>query len=142
MVGQPYIRRCLSVRQPWAWLIVHGWKNIENRYWATKHRGDLLIHAAQTMTADDYDACRIFVDSICDNLALPMPADLPRGGIVGEVTLLDCVNIHSSPWFTGPVGWVLDEACAYKWIPCRGMPGMFTVTLPEHLMPQLKDKGI
>jgi hypothetical protein len=39
---------------------VNGWKNIENRYWATRHRGDLLIHAAQTMTMDDYDACRIF----------------------------------------------------------------------------------
>jgi len=21
----------LSIRQPWAWLIVHGWKDIENR---------------------------------------------------------------------------------------------------------------
>jgi len=25
----------LSVRQPWAWLIVNGWKNIENREWAS-----------------------------------------------------------------------------------------------------------
>lgn len=116
---------CLSVRQPWAWLIVHGWKNIENRYWATRYRGELHIHAALTMTADDYEACRIFVDGICEDLAMPVPADLPRGGIVGTVTLLDCVRHHSSPWFTGPIGWVLDEACDCGLIPCRGMPGLF-----------------
>jgi hypothetical protein len=121
--------RCLSVRQPWAWLIVNGWKNVENRYWATRYRGPLLIHAAQTMTDADYEACRIFVDGIHDDLAMPVPADLPRGGIVGEVTLLDCVRAHPSPWFTGPVGWVLDEACACALVPCRGMPALFEVAI-------------
>ena len=119
--------RCLSVRQPWAWLIVNGWKNVENRYWATKHRGELLIHASLTMTAGDYEACRIFVDGIHDDLAMPAPADLERGGIVGVVMLLDCVREHSSPWFTGPIGWILDEACPCILIPCRGMPGLFNV---------------
>ena len=37
---------CLSIRQPWAWLIAHGWKNIENRTWPTGYRGRFLIHAA------------------------------------------------------------------------------------------------
>jgi hypothetical protein len=120
---------CLSVRQPWAWLIVNGWKNIENRYWKTQYRGDLLIHAAQTMTMDDYEACRIFVDGIHDDLAMPVPGDLPRGGIVGEVTLLDCVTHHPSCWFTGPFGWVMDDACACELIPWRGMPGLFRVDL-------------
>jgi hypothetical protein len=35
----------LSVRQPWAWLIVNGLKDIENRPRRTLHRGPLLIHA-------------------------------------------------------------------------------------------------
>ena len=42
--------KCLSVRQPWAWLIVHGHKPLENRSWATSYRGPLLIHAAKGMT--------------------------------------------------------------------------------------------
>ena len=36
----------LSVRQPWAWLIVNGVKDIENRLWRTHHRGPSLIHAS------------------------------------------------------------------------------------------------
>lgn len=35
----------ISIRQPCAWLIVHGWKNIENRLWPTRVRGPVLIHA-------------------------------------------------------------------------------------------------
>ena len=119
--------KALSIRQPWAWLIVHGWKNIENRSWATCYRGNLLIHAAKTMTLADYEACRIFVDSIHDDLAMPSPSDLPRGGIVGEVTLSDCVRQHSSPWFTGPIGWVLNEACCCSLIPWRARLGIFEV---------------
>lgn len=123
--------KALSIRQPWAWLIVNGWKNVENRERRFKHRGPLLIHAAQWMTEADWEACRIFVDGIPADLALPAPADLPRGGIVGEVVLLDCVASHPSPWFTGPWGLVLDEACRCDLIPCRGMPGLFDVWIDE-----------
>src|SRR6516165_9385512 len=38
--------KALSVRQPFAHLIVTGIKRIENRFWATPYRGPLLIHAA------------------------------------------------------------------------------------------------
>ena len=31
--------KILSVRQPWAWLIVAGHKDIENRKWRTSYRG-------------------------------------------------------------------------------------------------------
>jgi len=36
----------LSVRQPWAWLLLNG-KDIENRDWYTKYRGPLAIHASK-----------------------------------------------------------------------------------------------
>ena len=35
--------KALSVQQPWASLIADGYKTIEVRSWATKHRGPLLI---------------------------------------------------------------------------------------------------
>src|SRR5271165_5444563 len=41
--------RALSVRQPWAWLIVNGVKDIENRSFRTDHHGPLLIHAALSL---------------------------------------------------------------------------------------------
>jgi len=53
---------CLSVRQPWAWLIVNGHKDVENRTWSTQHRGDILIHASagrlDTWPAQSADARR------------------------------------------------------------------------------------
>src|SRR5690349_14501124 len=39
--------KALSIRQPWAWLIVNGHKPVENRSWPTKYTGKLLIHAGQ-----------------------------------------------------------------------------------------------
>lgn len=121
--------KALSIRQPWAWLVTHGWKNIENRERRFSHRGPLLIHAGAWMTPADYEACRIFVAGICDDLAMPRIEDLECGGIVGEVVVLDCVARHPSPWFTGPYGLVLDEPVFCPLIPWRGMPGLFDVPI-------------
>lgn len=38
--------RALTVRQPWAWAIIHGGKDVENRTTLWKYRGPLAIHAA------------------------------------------------------------------------------------------------
>ena len=48
--------------------------------------------------------------------------------IVGEVTITDCVDISSSPWFCGPYGFLLSSPVAYKDpIPYRGQLGLFEV---------------
>ena len=39
--------KALSIRQPWAWLIVAGYKDVENRTWATDFRGRIYVHAGQ-----------------------------------------------------------------------------------------------
>ncbi len=80
----------LSVRQPWAWLIAQGYKDIENRNWWTKFRGRFLIHASMAMSYDEYDACVIF----CSGSGINIP-DFPkfdelkpqRMGIVGEAEI-------------------------------------------------------
>ena len=51
--------KALSIRQPWAWLIVNGHKDIENRQWRTHFRGKIYVHAAKGMTRGDYLACDI-----------------------------------------------------------------------------------
>jgi ASCH domain len=48
--------KALSVRQPWAWLIVQGFKGIENRTWQTSFRGTVLIHAGMRI---DQEANRV-----------------------------------------------------------------------------------
>ena len=42
----------------------------------------------------DYEACKIFVAGFSD-IVLPAPEDLLRGGIVGNVELVDCASEHS-----------------------------------------------
>ncbi len=41
--------KALSIRQPWADLILRGRKTLELRTWTVKYRGPLAIHASQTV---------------------------------------------------------------------------------------------
>lgn len=41
------MRKALTLWQPWATLVALGHKRIETRSWATRHRGELWIHAAK-----------------------------------------------------------------------------------------------
>lgn len=119
----------LSIRQPWAWLIVNGFKDVENRTWMTKFRGPVLIHAAKGMTGDEYDSCQSFCHAINTELDLPIFDDLQRGGIVGTATITDCVRLSGSKWFTGPWGFVIYNSKPVPFVPCRGALGFFVPKL-------------
>ena len=123
--------KALSVRQPWAWLIVNGWKNIENREWPTRFRGRVLIHASRGMTRDEYDSCITFVAGFAPSLwpQIPCVAELERGGIIGETTILDCVTYHDSDWFCGSYGFVLADSHPLPFRPLKGALGFFEVPL-------------
>lgn len=123
---------CLSVRQPWAWCITLGFKDIENRSWSTPFRGRCLIHAGKTMTRAEYAAG-------AEALALAGPAGavlppfeaLQRGGIVGSVEIIDCVDDSDSPWYTGEYGFVLRNPQVLPFVPWRGFLGFFNVPASE-----------
>lgn len=122
----------LSIRQPWAWLILNGGKDIENRIWPTKFRGRFLIHAAKGMTVAEYEQARDFaIDAAGEPVAfgIPAPQNLARGGIVGEAELVSCVVESTSPWFVGSYGFVLRNVRSVPFIPCRGALGFFKPTL-------------
>jgi hypothetical protein len=89
--------KIITIRQPWAHLIVNASKNIENRTWATSYRGPILIHASLNVNR-----------SLCLKHRLD-PDTLPRGGVVGIAEIANCVNKHSSRWFLGPYGFVLRK---------------------------------
>lgn len=116
----------LSIRQPWAWLILNAGKNIENRQWPTKVRGRVLVHAAKGMTRDEYDDACVFADRCGVNTnSIPLPVELQRGGIVGSVEIVDCVTSHRSSWFVGHYGFVLRDPRPLEFVACKGRLGFF-----------------
>lgn len=122
----------LSIRQPWAWLIVQGLKPVENRSRRSRYRGPLLIHAGRTLELDDVDWINATLIGQGHD-GLPRLSSLPRGGVVGRVDMVDCVTSHSSPWFAGPFGYVFRAAAPRPLYPCPGRLGFFEVELPEQL---------
>lgn len=118
----------LSIRQPWAWLILNAGKDIENRTWPTHFRGWFFIHAAKGMTMEEYYSVKLWLPTIGKgDVAARMPDrnQLERGGIVGMAKLGNCVNGSDSPWFCGPYGFVLDEVMPLPFRPCKGALGFF-----------------
>lgn len=78
--------KVLTIKQPWATLIMQKDKRFEFRSWQTKYRGELLIHAGKSV---DKEAAK--------RLEKYLPKDLPLGKILGKVTLVDCIKM--SPAF-------------------------------------------
>lgn len=76
----------LSIRQPWAWLIVNGYKDIENRTWPTRFRGKVLIHAGKKWDEG------IMPADIKAMYGIEVPRRLETGGIVGIAEITDCVK--------------------------------------------------
>lgn len=128
--------KALSIMQPWAWLIVNGHKDIENRDWATKFRGPVAIHAGKKMDKDcawELDCGRHPVTGASDRRFVSEQFDgYMCGGIVGIAEIVDCVPSGTSPWrpeysewFVGKYGFVIKNARPVDFIPVRGALGFF-----------------
>lgn len=125
-------RVALSIRQPWAWLIVAGLKDIENRDWRTKHRGPVLIHASLTMDKQCHGSLigghhPVTGDTWTGQHGNPYPV----GGIVGVADIVDCVSESDSPWFVGDYGFVLANARPLPFMPLRGQLNIFAAEYVE-----------
>jgi len=144
--------KALSIRQPWAWLIVrpditdpimrataHVLKDFENRDWGNfaagrAFRGPVLVHASSGMTRDEYAACELFIAGFSDIL-LPPARALLRGGIVGRAVIDDCVTQAPSPWFTGEYGLHLRDAEPLPFRAFKGALGFFEVPAEQPAVP-------
>ena len=133
--------KALSIRQPWAWAILHAGKDIENRDWPTRLRGRIAIHAAKGMTREEYEGfwelhSNIVQAGFGPSVAVPEFALLPRGAIVGTVEIVDCVSRSGSPWFFGDYGFLLRNPIALpEPIECKGALGFWDV--PEDIVSQM-----
>lgn len=119
----------LSVRQPWAWAIIHADKDIENRSWrdnnpGLNHRGRVCIHAAKGITRDEYEEAADFMKMDL-GIECPPARDLLRGGIIGTVDVIDVTTKSDSVWFFGPRGLVLRRPQPVDFIPAQGALGYF-----------------
>lgn len=118
----------LSIRQPWAWLIVNGFKDIENRDWSTSRRGRFLVHAGKGMTKAEYEGCVDTIDYVGRrDIVLPTREVLERGGIVGSAVLVGCVSESESKWFFGRYGFQLEDGKPLPFVPLKGHLGFFKV---------------
>lgn len=75
--------KVLTIKQPWASLIVNGYKKYEFRSWKTNYRGKILIHAG---LSTDKDMLKRF-----ENYDL----DYIKGAIIGEALLVDCIKVDN-----------------------------------------------
>lgn len=121
--------KALSIRQPWAWCIVNGFKGVENRDWDTKFRGEFLIHTGLKIDHEAYPFIR------SRGVNVPPPEQLYVGGIVGMARLINTVPVYDRrlltakdvPWFFGKYGFILDSAKPVEFMPLKGRLGFFEV---------------
>lgn len=119
--------KVLSIKQPWAWLIVNGYKNIENRTWNTNYRGTLYIHAGKNIDKIGYEK----ISENFKDIELPKYESLELGGIIGICELIDVIppNSHyESRWYEGNYGFVLKNAKTITFIPSKGKLGLYNLT--------------
>lgn len=140
--------QAISLKQPWAQLIVIGVKHAETRSWPTEYRGEIAVHASKAfpnwMRAETWNN-EMFREPL--NEAGFGPKDLPLGAIVGTVEITGCyrseeagsmgIYHHSLEWRYGdytPGRWFWTLANPVMWDkpkPCRGALKIGTV--PEQI---------
>lgn len=121
----------LSFKQPFAWLIIHGYLTIDERSWYTPYRGRIAIHASKGFYPEYYNYFRLHTE-------WPMPpADaFEYGGLVGTAVLSDCLmseseaashpgitRAHNGP--SGVYGFEFTKPQPRAFVPMSGKTGLF-----------------
>lgn len=115
--------KALSLKQPFAELILQGKKKIELRKWSTNFRGEFFIHASKIPDKKSMEKFNL------DNL--------PLGVIAGKAKLVEIKkykneeehnkdkNLHLASPEWGNYGFVLSDVERIKEIPCKGKLGFW-----------------
>lgn len=141
--------KAISVRQPWAWALLLGGKDVENRSRNILggHRGMVALHAGQHLAdAAAFERVHDLTGGAMPQLGLPgRPAATQLGGIIG---VLDIAGVHPasschgrcSPW-ADPTGVHIRHHTDLarpldRIVECPGSLGLFT--LPEDIAAQVR----
>ena len=101
-MSMPEPTHALSLKQPWAALLVHGRKSVEVRSWPTARIGRIFIHAARIPDMRD-EAWKHVTPDVRDTAELV-------GGIIGAATLVYCKPYRSLDEFNADHSRHLNEA--------------------------------
>jgi hypothetical protein len=107
--------RMLTVRQPWAWALIHAGKDVENRGRYMAYRGLLVVHAGLSVDRDG--------EAFLRGMGIRPPAEAFEGGhITGTVQVTGCTSGSASPW-AHPGAWhiqVTGPVAAVRRVKARG----------------------
>lgn len=122
--------KALSIRQPWAWFIVNGHKDIENRTWWPPQAllgQRFLVHAGQTrLTKDDYEEFLKIVKLFKIKDYPKSPDDFDYGALVGSAVLDSAIEDSDSPWAgEGQIHYVLRDVNKSVPVPAKGQLKFF-----------------
>lgn len=121
--------KVLTIKQPWASLIINGYKRYEFRSWYTNYRGELLIHAGKSVDKEAMKRLEKYLDF-----------DIPIGKIIGKVNITDCVKLDSNlkeellnensdiykNFEVGSFGWQIEDVIKFdNPIEINGMLGLW-----------------
>lgn len=128
--------KALTIRQPWAWLILHGGKDVENRTWPPAEYGPLLIHAGKSWAQGMIGSCQQSNKPgsfLLGGEEHSYPLGLVRGAVVGIVRVWACEQASVSPWAeSGMWHWHLCDPLAFSepvfW---RGRQRLFDVPVDD-----------
>ena len=134
--------RALSFHRPWPALILLDHplrKNIENRCWDTKHRGEFAVHAAKKW--DPFARATVRQVGLPDDIISWDPEDHPTGlvgvaDLTGVCTPICRLSCECGPWESpGSWHWQLAERVTVlpEPVPCRGNQSWW------HLPPDVAD---
>ncbi len=120
--------KCLTIRQPWAYLIINGHKDIENRSWSTRYRGPLVIQSARSYgsIAELSDLCL----DIEEETGIALPDTFTLGVTEGIVTLQDIITTSQSIWaYDGDYHWILTDPAPLPAVRLSGKLGIWDLSL-------------
>lgn len=130
--ARPQVSHALTVRQPWAYAIAAGVKDVENRTWSTSHRGWLAIHASSTLAdAAEHAHCARLLAAA--GLSAPATAQLATSAVVAVVFVEDVLPPNeplASPWAQPRCfHWRLRDARPLTTpVPCAGHPQVWQLS--------------
>jgi hypothetical protein len=147
----------LTLWQPWASLMMGGFKTIETRPWATSHRGWLAIHAAKQEpkhvkarfagSSPEYrrEISRLFWECL-HTMGYHQFHELPRGAILGVVYVtntlptkklrqsVDQYNRAFGDWTDGRFAWIISHGLRFlDPVPARGRQRLWDWEVPTEL---------
>ena len=124
----------ISIKQPWAYAIMHLGKDVENRTWDLPRKfigKTVLIHAGKKIDKAGLD----YLDQFTVRGGLFTPKDISLGGIVGALTFsAHIIPGPRSSWAEpGLHWWRISSSRPLPFFPCKGSLGFFEVDYPHEV---------